>query len=358
MSKKALIIIIAAVLALTALGVLAQDNGPGVTNVTLPDGRSVPAFTDGRLNAFDIAAPVVVYYKAANGSVVNPLITTGTQPNLANLNFSSPNTLNNINAVMNGSNNNAAGNGNNNAANSANSTNNNASGNSSNNAANGANNASGNSNNNAANGANNNSANNNAVGNGSNNAGNGNGSTTQSNQAGLISQLEVLGVGPGGSTGLVLTANVEDLLSLVTGQQNSLSAQGYSVNFDPKANYFWVQAPADFEGKVYTFAWPNNIFPTSLIGQSSIRLTTSQFGNTNGNGNGNTTGNANSNNGNAGVTGTGNGSTSGSGQATAQPTNQGSGSGTGTGTGQATAQPTARPTTQATSQPAQPTATP
>lgn len=343
MSKKALIVIMAAVLVLGVIGVLAQDNGPGVINVTLPDGRSVPAFTDGRLNAFDIAAPVVVFYKAANGSVVNPLYTSA-QPDLTNLNFSDPNTLNAINTFMsNGNNaNNAAGNGNNNAANSTNnSANSNASGN----------NASGNGNNNAAN-----SANNNAAGNGNNN-GSSNGSNAssnanQANQAGLINQLEVLAVGPGGSTGLVLNASVEDLLSLVTGQQNSLSAQGYSVNFDPKANYFWVQAPADFEGKVYTFAWPNNIFPTTLIGQTGLRFTTNQSQFNNANGNGNATGNTNNNNGNAGVTGTGNGSTSGSGQATAQPTSQGGSSATAQptsqGGGQATAQPTARPTSQAT----------
>jgi hypothetical protein len=330
MSKKALILIIAAVLALTALGVLAQDNGPGVINVTLPDGRSVPVFTDGRLNAFDIAAPVVVYYKATNGSIVNPNIAPGTQPDLNSLNFSNPNTLNTINTFMsNGNNaNNAAGNSNNNAANS---TNNNANSNAS------GNNNAGNSNNSASS-----SGNGNANSSGTNN---GNTTTSASNQAGLINQLEVLAVGPGGSTSLVLSPTVEDLLSLVTGQQKSLSAQGYTVNFDATHNYFWVQAPADFEGKVYSFAWPNNIFPTNLIGQTGIRLTTSQLNsaNANSNANANSTGNSNAQT----TTQSGN---QGSAQATAQPTSQGNGNGSG--------QATAQPTTQATSQPAQPTATP
>jgi hypothetical protein len=320
MSKKALIVMIAAAFALTAIGVMAQDNGgpgPGVINVTLPDGRSVPVFTDGRLNAFDIAAPVVVYYTAANGSIVNPNYTSGGQPDLTNLNFSDPNTMNAINGFMNGSNNNANASGTNNNANSANNNSN----------------ASGNNANNANNAANNNNAANSANGNGANNA---NSTTNQANQAGLINQLEVLAVGAGGSTGLVLNASVEDLLSLVTGQQSSLSAQGYSVNYDPKANYFWVQAPADFEGKVYTFAWPNNLFPTSLIGQN-LHLTTTNL-------NANTSNNANANSSNA------NTNAGSSTQATAQPT---SSSG-----GQATAQPTARPTTQPTSAPAQPTATP
>lgn len=211
MSKKALFIIIAAAFALTAIGVMAQDNGPGVINVILPDGKSVPVFTDGRLNAFDIAAPVVVYYTASNGSIVNPNYTSGGQPDLTNLNFTDSNTMNAINGVMNDSNN-------------ASST-----------------------------------------------------VSTAASQSGLINQLEVLAVGSGGSTGLILNASVDDLLSLVTGQQGSLSTQGYSVNFDPKANYFWVQAPADFEGKVYTFAWPNNLFPTTLIGQK-IQVTTTQMG--------------------------------------------------------------------------------
>src|SRR5258706_5286475 len=109
MSKKALIVIMAAVLVLGVLGVMAQD-GPGVIKITLPDGKSVPVFTDGRLNAFDIAAPVVVYYTAADGAIVNPDYTSGTQPDLSNLNFSNPNTFSSITAAMNNGNNNAANN--------------------------------------------------------------------------------------------------------------------------------------------------------------------------------------------------------------------------------------------------------
>jgi hypothetical protein len=268
MSKKALIVMIVAALALTALGVAAQDSGPGVINVTLPDGKSVPVFTDGRLNAFDIGAPVVVFYTAANGNIVNPDIAPGTQPNLTNLNFSNTNTLNAINSAM--------GTGTSSDANA--------------------------------------------------NAGASNVVTAanQPDPAGLINQLQVLAVGADSGTSLVLNPSVEDLLSLVTGQQDSLSAKGYSVNFDAAHNFFWVQAPADFEGKVYTFAWPNNIFPTSLIGQRIQGLTTTS----NVNANANVSGNA---------------------QATPQPSGQSSGSAT--GSDQATAQPTARPTTAATSTP-------
>ena len=228
MSKKTLIVIMAAVLALTAVGmsVMAQDSGHGVTNVTLPDGRSVPVFTDGRLNAFDIGAPVVVFYTAANGNIVNPDIAPGTQPDLTNLDFSNSKTINAIDNVM--------GTGNNNA---------------------------------------------NA------NAGTNNGVTivNQPDPAGLISHLQVLAVGSDSGTTLVLNPSVDDLLSLVTGQQKSISSKGYSVNFDAVHNYFWAQAPADFEGKVYSFAWPNNIFPTTLIGQRIQGLTTTSNVNTNAN---------------------------------------------------------------------------
>jgi hypothetical protein len=213
MTKKALIVIMAAVLVLGVIGVMAQD-GPGVIKITLPDGKSVPVFTDGRLNAFDIAAPVVVYYTAADGAIVNPDYTSGTQPDLSSLNFSNPNTFSSITAAMNNGDNNAA----------------------------------------ASNGSNTtvlNSANANSI----------------ANQAGLINKLEVLAIDPTTSNGnLVLNPTVDDLLGLVTGQHNSIATKGYSINFDPKSNYFWVQSPANFEGKVYTFAWPNNLFPLSLVG--------------------------------------------------------------------------------------------
>ena len=202
MSKKLLIVAMAAVLALTAVAVMAQD-GPGVINITLPDGKSVPVFTDGRLNAFDIAAPVVVYYTAADGAIVNPDYTSGTQPDLTNLNFSNPKDANLATT---------------------------------------------------------NNANNTSI----------NATNPQPNPAGLINKLQVLAIDPTTSNGdLILNPTVDDLLGLVTGQQKSIAAQGYSVNFDPKSNYFWIQSPANFEGKVYTFAWPNNLFPLSLVAQQA-----------------------------------------------------------------------------------------
>ena len=185
MTKKVLIAVMAAVLALTAIGVMAQD-GPGVIDITLPDGSIVPVFTDGRLNAFDLAAPVVVYYTAPNGTIVNPNYTTDQvdQVNLDSANAVNKNT------------------------------------------------------------------------------------TTQPDPNGLIDKLQVLAIDPATSNGnLVMEVPVNDLFSLVTGSENNISAKGYSVNFDPKSNYFWVQAPANFEGKVYTFAWRNTLFSADMIAQ-------------------------------------------------------------------------------------------
>ena len=192
MSKKALIVIMAAVLVLGAIGVMAQD-GPGVINITLPDGKSVPVFTDGRLNAFDIAAPVVVYYTAANGTIVNPNFTTD-QVDMVNLSNNSIN-ANNVNGTN---------------------------------------------------------------------------ANPPANPEGLISKLQVLAIDPVTSNGnVVLEPTADDLLGLVTGQQKSISAKGYSVSYDRNSNSFFVQSPANFEGKVYTFAWPNNLFPLSLVGQQA-----------------------------------------------------------------------------------------
>lgn len=190
MSKKAMILIMAAVLALSAFAVMAQDSDPGVINITLPDGQSVPVFTDGRLNAFDMAAPVVVYYTAANGTVVNPNFTSDTV-DLVNNNG----TTTDVNPTDNSN------------------------------------------------------------------------TSAQADVSGLINKLQVLAIDQFTSNGnVVIEASVDDLQNLVTGSDSSISSAGYSVKFDPKSNYFWVQSPANFEGKTYTFAWKNTLFPLSMIG--------------------------------------------------------------------------------------------
>jgi hypothetical protein len=193
MTKKLLIVMLATVLALGAFSVMAQD-GPGVINITLPDGGIVPVFTDGRLNAFDQAAPVVVYYTAANGTIVNPNFTTDA---VAEVNLGDTSASTNANNATTGT-------------------------------------------------------------------------TTNPPVAvdGLINKLQVLAIDPTTSNGnLIMEVPVSDLQSLVVGQEDSISQAGYSVNFDPESNHFWVQSPANFEGKVYTFAWRNNLFASDMIAQ-------------------------------------------------------------------------------------------
>jgi hypothetical protein len=52
----------------TALSVAVASASPGnAVKVTTPDGHTIPEIADGRLNGFDIAAPVVVYYTYPQG---------------------------------------------------------------------------------------------------------------------------------------------------------------------------------------------------------------------------------------------------------------------------------------------------
>ncbi len=51
-----------------ALSVAVASASPGsAVKVTTPDGKTIPEIADGRLNGFDIAAPVVVYYTYPEG---------------------------------------------------------------------------------------------------------------------------------------------------------------------------------------------------------------------------------------------------------------------------------------------------
>ncbi|MEO8612651.1 MAG: hypothetical protein ABI690_32455 [Chloroflexota bacterium] len=51
-----------------ALSVAVAAASPGsAVKVTTPDGQTIPEIADGRLNGFDIAAPVVVYYTYPEG---------------------------------------------------------------------------------------------------------------------------------------------------------------------------------------------------------------------------------------------------------------------------------------------------
>jgi hypothetical protein len=66
MRKCLLFLTLAALLLVSAGVVLAQSDEPseGMIWVYTEDYGRIPMFTDGRLNAFDLAAPVAVYYTA------------------------------------------------------------------------------------------------------------------------------------------------------------------------------------------------------------------------------------------------------------------------------------------------------
>ena len=60
-------------------------------------------------------------------------------------------------------------------------------------------------------------------------------------------------------TGVVLEATSDDIAALLDGSITSLSDNGYTLNYT-NSNWFWISAPADSEGKTYTFAWENTVF--------------------------------------------------------------------------------------------------
>jgi hypothetical protein len=59
---------------------------------------------------------------------------------------------------------------------------------------------------------------------------------------------------------LVLRADAAAIRELMTGVVDKIEANGFTLGYSP-SNYFWVSAPADAEGKVYTFQWKNTEFP-------------------------------------------------------------------------------------------------
>lgn len=59
---------------------------------------------------------------------------------------------------------------------------------------------------------------------------------------------------------LVLHVSSDDIQKLLDGSESSLSDNGYTLNYDKEHDWFWISAPADGEGKVYTFAWEDTAF--------------------------------------------------------------------------------------------------
>ncbi|HEX2907205.1 MAG TPA: hypothetical protein VHO69_10125 [Phototrophicaceae bacterium] len=150
MSKKWIVtMLVVTVLAMTAVSV--AQAGDGITTVDIGDGDVAWKFTDGRINAFDMSAPVAVYY------------TTETRTNDDTTNYE------------------------------------------------------------------------------------------------VVTGLELLAIDPVTETGhLVVKADVAAVKQLMSGAVSVIEADGYSLHYS--SGTFWVVAPADAEGKVYSFAWETTAF--------------------------------------------------------------------------------------------------
>jgi hypothetical protein len=72
--------------------------------------------------------------------------------------------------------------------------------------------------------------------------------------------IELLAVNPATNNGeLVLRATSEDIQQLLDGSLDSLTSNGYTLNYTD-SGWFWISAAADDEGKPYSFAWENTSF--------------------------------------------------------------------------------------------------
>ncbi|MCA0458912.1 MAG: hypothetical protein LCI00_33495 [Chloroflexi bacterium] len=66
--------------------------------------------------------------------------------------------------------------------------------------------------------------------------------------------------GDAGSVTEVLNVPIEDIEAAIDEGGNSVmlpiaSENGYMLNYNSETNQLWIQTPADYEGKVYTFSW-------------------------------------------------------------------------------------------------------
>lgn len=66
--------------------------------------------------------------------------------------------------------------------------------------------------------------------------------------------------GEAGSVTEVLNVPVEDIEAAIEEGGDSVmlpiaSDSGYTLNYNSETKQLWIQTPADYEGKVYTFSW-------------------------------------------------------------------------------------------------------
>jgi hypothetical protein len=83
------------------------------------------------------------------------------------------------------------------------------------------------------------------------------GSTIQSPNG--IQLLQISPVTSNGSELVELTG--AELAQVITGDTHSMDFNGFTLNYNPDNNWFWVVSPPDAEGKLYTFQWENTVFP-------------------------------------------------------------------------------------------------
>ncbi len=76
--------------------------------------------------------------------------------------------------------------------------------------------------------------------------------------------INLLSVDPVTDNGyLIAHVNDSDLSQILNGSVDSIQADGYALHYSKDSNWFWLTAPADSEGKVYTFQWQNQSFPVA-----------------------------------------------------------------------------------------------
>jgi hypothetical protein len=78
--------------------------------------------------------------------------------------------------------------------------------------------------------------------------------------------IRLLAIDPVTSNGVPLfDLTTDEVLQLMNSEDHMLVQDGYTLNYSPDTNWFWVAAPPDAEGKVYTFQWENLYFPVGQL---------------------------------------------------------------------------------------------
>jgi hypothetical protein len=84
--------------------------------------------------------------------------------------------------------------------------------------------------------------------------------TETGNRVTVPNGIELLAIEPQTNEGhLALNAGLDELGQLIAGEVDSIRDNGFILRY--RFGNFWVTAPADEEGKVYNFVWPNQVIP-------------------------------------------------------------------------------------------------